>query len=157
MEDLNPGYSAGYFHNVPCTSGNCSSTVAVSVVHLMTFPESMIKYVVAVLYLLWCFGVIFTYVYNVTRSKPLKGKIGTRIKNWIWRKIKAGYFRVKERVKKKIQGDLYIKPDRFEKPDPSPHKIQRKWRQPVDVNQMNRFRRLRRRRVFRQSKFEWYE
>ncbi|EGX53096.1 hypothetical protein AOL_s00007g45 [Orbilia oligospora ATCC 24927] len=165
VEFQNPYYPYGEYHHDPCITGNCTSAVTVVVVHLTTLIEirtlrpkiTLDKYIVFLLYLTWHVFLLFYHFYYFVWAKPKRPWTVARISKGTAKISKKTYSKVKEWSKKKVQKDLYINPNQFERDESGPPQVKLKWREAVDINQMNRFRGLRRRKVVRQNKFDWFE
>ncbi|KAF3147470.1 hypothetical protein TWF594_002689 [Orbilia oligospora] len=157
VEFQNPYYPYGEYHHDPCITGNCKSAVTVVVVHLTTLIEIRNKYIVFLLYLTWHVFLLFYHFYYFVWAKPKRPWTVARISKGTAKISKKTYSKVKEWSKKKFQKDLYIDPNQFERDESGPPQVKLKWREAVDINQMNRFRGLRRRKVVRQNKFDWFE
>ncbi|KAK6339941.1 hypothetical protein TWF718_009330 [Orbilia javanica] len=152
-----PFYPYGTYRPNPCITGNCTSTVTAVVVHLTTPIEIRFKYIVFSLYIFWHILIICYYYFAVHWVKPRKGRILPKVTRKTKRVAKKTYSGAKEWSKKKIQKDLYVAPNQFEKPDPGAPVVQLRWREAVDPSHLGHFPGLRRRKVLRQNKFDWFE
>ncbi|KAK6513608.1 hypothetical protein TWF506_008045 [Arthrobotrys conoides] len=158
VEFQNPYYAYGSYHHNPCTTGNCTSTVSVLVVHIATPIEVRNKYIVFLIYLAYHLFLSAYHFHYCAWAKPRKRWTVENISRAAAKTSKKTYKRVKEWSKRKVQKDLYIHPHQFERDETGPPEVNLKWREAVNINQMNRFRTgLRRRKVVRQNKFDWFE